>query len=200
MTQLLDEAADALGRRVFFTRFSARYEAFRADSRTWAEVEAERAAETRAPAALPRHYRCHERLRSHGSTAPNATSDQPTIVPRTAELAGMASSRRMPSICGVNRDACGVDIDASRFEVVGQRTISWAGQPRRECTPFCLAEAAATMARSVGHDELRKGAGGALARRPLQELELCLGAVGGARRQIRERHPRDLVVHGRRRR
>jgi predicted transcriptional regulator len=46
MTQLLDEAADALERRVFFNQFSARYEELRADSRAWAEVEAERAAES----------------------------------------------------------------------------------------------------------------------------------------------------------
>jgi hypothetical protein len=46
MTQLLDEAADALERRVFFDRFSTRYEALRADPRAWAEIEAERAVET----------------------------------------------------------------------------------------------------------------------------------------------------------
>ena len=46
MTQLLDEAADALERRVFFNQFSARYEELRADSHAWAEVEAERAAES----------------------------------------------------------------------------------------------------------------------------------------------------------
>jgi predicted transcriptional regulator len=48
MTQLLDEAADALERRVFFDRFSARYEALRADSRAWGEIEGERAAESGA--------------------------------------------------------------------------------------------------------------------------------------------------------
>jgi predicted transcriptional regulator len=46
MTQLLDEAADALERRVFFNQFSARYEELRADPHAWAEVEAERAAES----------------------------------------------------------------------------------------------------------------------------------------------------------
>ena len=46
MTQLLDEAADALERRVFFNQFSARYEELRADRHAWAEVEAERAAES----------------------------------------------------------------------------------------------------------------------------------------------------------
>jgi predicted transcriptional regulator len=46
MTQLLDEAADALERRVFFNQFAARYEALRADPRAWGEIEAERAVET----------------------------------------------------------------------------------------------------------------------------------------------------------
>jgi hypothetical protein len=45
MSQLLDEAADALERRVFFNQFSKRYEELRADPYAWAEVEAERAAE-----------------------------------------------------------------------------------------------------------------------------------------------------------
>jgi hypothetical protein len=45
MTQLLDEAADALERRVFFGRFSARYEELRSDPRVWGEIEAERANE-----------------------------------------------------------------------------------------------------------------------------------------------------------
>jgi hypothetical protein len=48
MTQLLDEAADALERRVFFDQFSARYDALRTDSRLWGEIEAERAAESGA--------------------------------------------------------------------------------------------------------------------------------------------------------
>lgn len=46
MTQLLDEAADALERRVFFNQFAARYETLRADPQTWGEIEAERAVET----------------------------------------------------------------------------------------------------------------------------------------------------------
>lgn len=46
MSQLVDEAADALERRVFFDRLSAGYEALRADSRAWAEIEAERALES----------------------------------------------------------------------------------------------------------------------------------------------------------
>jgi predicted transcriptional regulator len=46
MTQLLDEAADALERRVFFDELSARYEALRADPAAWGEIEAERAVES----------------------------------------------------------------------------------------------------------------------------------------------------------
>ncbi len=45
MTQLLDEAADALERRVFFDQLSSRYDALRADPRAWAEIEVERAVE-----------------------------------------------------------------------------------------------------------------------------------------------------------
>jgi predicted transcriptional regulator len=45
MTQLLDEAADALERRVFFDQFSARYRQLRADRAAWGEIEAERAIE-----------------------------------------------------------------------------------------------------------------------------------------------------------
>jgi hypothetical protein len=37
-----------LERRVFFERFSARYEALRADSLAWGEIEGERAAESGA--------------------------------------------------------------------------------------------------------------------------------------------------------
>lgn len=48
MTQLLDEAADALERRVFFGRLSARYEELRADPVAWAEIETERALESGA--------------------------------------------------------------------------------------------------------------------------------------------------------
>jgi predicted transcriptional regulator len=48
MTQLLDEAADALERRVFFDQFAARYEELRADPAAWDEVEAERAVESGA--------------------------------------------------------------------------------------------------------------------------------------------------------
>lgn len=48
MTVLLDEAADALERRVFFDRFSARYEELRGDEEAWQSIEAERGAERRA--------------------------------------------------------------------------------------------------------------------------------------------------------
>jgi len=48
MTQLLDEAADALERRVFFDQFAARYEELRADSDAWGEIETERAVESGA--------------------------------------------------------------------------------------------------------------------------------------------------------
>jgi predicted transcriptional regulator len=46
MSQLLDDAADALERRVFFDQLSNRYEALRADANAWNEVEAERAIES----------------------------------------------------------------------------------------------------------------------------------------------------------
>lgn len=48
MTQLLDEAVDALERRVFFDELSARYDELRADPGAWAEIEAERAVESHA--------------------------------------------------------------------------------------------------------------------------------------------------------
>jgi hypothetical protein len=46
MSQLLDDAADALERRVFFDQLSSRYEALRADANAWNEVEAERTIES----------------------------------------------------------------------------------------------------------------------------------------------------------
>lgn len=46
MSQLVDEAADALEQRVFFDQLSAGYEALRADRRAWTEIEAERALES----------------------------------------------------------------------------------------------------------------------------------------------------------
>jgi predicted transcriptional regulator len=48
MSQLVDEAADALERRVFFDRLSAGYEILRADTNAWGEIEAERATESGA--------------------------------------------------------------------------------------------------------------------------------------------------------
>ena len=45
MTELVDEAVDALERRVFFEQLSTRYEALRADSEAWSEIEEERAGE-----------------------------------------------------------------------------------------------------------------------------------------------------------
>ncbi|MGO9029273.1 MAG: hypothetical protein ACLQOZ_11680 [Acidimicrobiales bacterium] len=48
MSQLLDEAADALERRVFFDQFQSRYAELRKDPVGWAEIEAERSAESPA--------------------------------------------------------------------------------------------------------------------------------------------------------
>jgi hypothetical protein len=48
MTQLLEEAVDALERRLFFDQLSARYEALRADPQAWDEIKAERALEAGA--------------------------------------------------------------------------------------------------------------------------------------------------------
>ena len=42
MSQLVDEAADALERRVFFDQLSARYEELHADPEAWGENAAER--------------------------------------------------------------------------------------------------------------------------------------------------------------
>lgn len=46
MTRLLDEAADALERRLFFDQLEARFDVLREDPVAWAEIEAERAAES----------------------------------------------------------------------------------------------------------------------------------------------------------
>jgi hypothetical protein len=46
MTELLDEAADALERRIFFDRLTARYAELRGDDEAWREIEAERAMES----------------------------------------------------------------------------------------------------------------------------------------------------------
>jgi predicted transcriptional regulator len=48
MMRLLDEAADALERRLFFERFAARYDELRSDPTAWAEIEAERSTEAGA--------------------------------------------------------------------------------------------------------------------------------------------------------
>lgn len=45
MTQLLDEAADALERRLFFDQLSSRFRELRLDGPAWAEIETERARE-----------------------------------------------------------------------------------------------------------------------------------------------------------
>ncbi|MHB1508084.1 MAG: hypothetical protein ACYCST_05875 [Acidimicrobiales bacterium] len=46
MTELLDEAADALERRVFFDRLAARYAELAHDADAWGEIETERAGES----------------------------------------------------------------------------------------------------------------------------------------------------------
>jgi len=48
MTQLLDEAADALERRLFFAELDAGYEVLRNDSDVWASIEEERSVEAGA--------------------------------------------------------------------------------------------------------------------------------------------------------
>jgi predicted transcriptional regulator len=48
MSQLLDDAADALERRVFFDQLSARYEGLHADPDAWSEIQAERNVESGA--------------------------------------------------------------------------------------------------------------------------------------------------------
>lgn len=45
MTAVVDDALDALERRVFFESVNARYAELRADESGWSEIEAERAAE-----------------------------------------------------------------------------------------------------------------------------------------------------------
>lgn len=46
--RLLDEAADALERRLFFERFAARYDELSREPTEWAEIELERLAEAGA--------------------------------------------------------------------------------------------------------------------------------------------------------
>jgi hypothetical protein len=53
MSQLLDEAVDALERRAFFDQLSARYDTLRADVTTWSEIEAERTVESGALSDAP---------------------------------------------------------------------------------------------------------------------------------------------------
>ncbi|HEV7942535.1 MAG TPA: hypothetical protein VGP17_07015 [Solirubrobacteraceae bacterium] len=48
MSQLVDEAADALERRVFFDELSTGYELLRADRDIWSEIEDERRVESGA--------------------------------------------------------------------------------------------------------------------------------------------------------
>jgi predicted transcriptional regulator len=48
MSQLMDEAADALERRLFFDQLTAGYEALHTDAEAWREVATERAAESGA--------------------------------------------------------------------------------------------------------------------------------------------------------
>ena len=45
MTAVVDDALDALERRVFFEELNRRYGELRDDAQAWAEVEAERSAE-----------------------------------------------------------------------------------------------------------------------------------------------------------
>jgi hypothetical protein len=42
VTQLFDDAADALERRLFFDQFSSRYQDLRADPAAWTSIESER--------------------------------------------------------------------------------------------------------------------------------------------------------------
>jgi predicted transcriptional regulator len=48
MSQLVDEAAEALERRLFFDQLSARYGVLRADRGAWKEIEDERTVESGA--------------------------------------------------------------------------------------------------------------------------------------------------------
>ncbi len=54
MTELLDDAADALERRLFFDRLTQRYEELRSDPEAWDEIEGERATEDSAISDCPR--------------------------------------------------------------------------------------------------------------------------------------------------
>jgi predicted transcriptional regulator len=48
MSQLVEDAADALERRVFFDQLNDRYQSLRADAEAWSEIEQERAVEAGA--------------------------------------------------------------------------------------------------------------------------------------------------------
>jgi hypothetical protein len=48
MSQLVDEAAEALERRVFFDQLSSGYQALRANPGAWSETESERHVESGA--------------------------------------------------------------------------------------------------------------------------------------------------------
>lgn len=48
MTRVLDEAVDALERKVFFDRLNRRYQELRDDRTAWSEIEQERRAEDSA--------------------------------------------------------------------------------------------------------------------------------------------------------
>ena len=48
MISLLEDAADALERQVFFAQFSERYAQLREDRDAWAEIEQERRSESSA--------------------------------------------------------------------------------------------------------------------------------------------------------
>ncbi len=48
MIAVVDEALDALERRVFFNAFDTRYGVLRDDASAWAEIESERATEEKA--------------------------------------------------------------------------------------------------------------------------------------------------------
>jgi hypothetical protein len=45
MSQLVEDAVDALERRVFFDQFSGRYQSLRTDPEAWGKIQAERAVE-----------------------------------------------------------------------------------------------------------------------------------------------------------
>ena len=48
MTAVVDDAVDALERRLFFEQYNGRYGELRADAEAWADVEDERSAESGA--------------------------------------------------------------------------------------------------------------------------------------------------------